>query len=146
MSLKKWLGSGQLTRYEPSGREIQDLFALVDRDLDDAQTDGLSSDRQFLIAYEAALNLATIALYASGYETRGQGHHFRTFAALPEVVGEELDDLSHYFEVCRAKRNRSTYDRSGEISDTDAHELIGEVLSFRRLIRAWLKDHHPELM
>lgn len=145
MNLKKWLGSGELRPHEATRREIQDLFRLVDRDIRDAQTAGLSSDRQFLIGYEAALSLSTIVLYASGYETRGRGHHYRTFAALPEVMGEEFEDLAHYFEICRAKRNRSTYDRSGHISGTDVHELLKEVLGFRRQVVSWIHESHPHL-
>lgn len=146
MSLNRWLESGELSPHEASEREIQDLMAVVDRDIEDAQTAGLSSDRQFLIAYEAALSLAIIALHASGYETRGRGHHFRTFAVLPELLGQAIEDLAHYFEVCRTKRNRSTYDRTGGISATDAHELIQEVIGFREYILEWLSDNHPQLV
>jgi len=38
------------------------MFKLVERDLADAAVEGLSTDRRFLIAYEAVLNLATIVL------------------------------------------------------------------------------------
>jgi hypothetical protein len=57
----------------------QSAVDLIDRDLADAAVQDVSADRRFAIAYEAALQLATITLYASGYETHGTGHHFNTF-------------------------------------------------------------------
>lgn len=119
---------------------------VVDRDIADAQVPGLSSDRQFLIAYEAALELATIPLYATGHETHGAGHHWLTFRGLPEVMGHEFDDLAVYFDTCRTKRNVGTYDRGGEISVTEAQELVEQVVGFRKILLAWLEQNHPELV
>ena len=64
--LKDLLAEGKLRRHRTSPQEIADLFDLVDRDIGDASVQGLSADRRFAIAYEAALNLATITLYCRG--------------------------------------------------------------------------------
>ena len=84
------------------------MIQLAARDLADAAVEGISTDRRFLIAYEAALNLATIALYCTGYETHGQGHHWATFQALPAIMGTEYREQAAYFDSCRTKRNVST--------------------------------------
>jgi hypothetical protein len=80
---------------------VADLLGLVNRDVSDAMIPGLSTDRRFLIAYEAALKLATIPLYCAGYETHGRGHHWLTFKILPDVMGPAFTDLAEYFDVCR---------------------------------------------
>ena len=122
------------------------MLQVADRDLQDAVVPGLSSDRRFIIAYEAALTLATIPLRCAGYETHGQGHHWTTFQALPLTMGDELQDLSDYFESCRNKRNVGAYDRSGGISRSEAAELLEEATAFNGKVRQWLREKFPELL
>jgi len=78
---------------------------LVDRDLADAQISALSPDRRFVTAYNAALQLATIVLRASGYRTSGAGHHWTTFQTLLEILGESERPRADYLDSCRRKRN-----------------------------------------
>lgn len=85
--LDRLLADKKLRRHKTSAREIADLVFLVDRNLADAAVPGLSVDRRFAIAYEAALQLATITLYCTGHQTCGAGHHFATFQALKETMG-----------------------------------------------------------
>ena len=66
------------------------MLQVADRDLKDAAVPGLSSDRLFMIAYEAVLALATVPLRCAGYETYGPGHHWTTFQALPLTMGDDL--------------------------------------------------------
>jgi hypothetical protein len=107
---------------------------------------GLSMDRRFLIAYEGALTLATIPLSCAGYETYGKGHHWLTFRLLSEVMGGENSELAQYFDQCRTKRNVGTYDRGGQISQSEVDELIAEVASFQQPIMDWLNRYHPDLV
>jgi uncharacterized protein (UPF0332 family) len=139
------LDEGKLRRHRTSTREIADLLGLVDRDLGDAAVQEVSADRRFAIAYEAALQLATITVYASGYETQGTGHHFNTFQALRETMGRTGQEYADYFDVCRSKRATASYDRAGEVSETEVETLLEEVEAFREKVLAWLKKHHPDL-
>jgi len=75
MSFESLLAEGRLRRRRISREDIRLLMRLAERDLADAAVVGLSADRRFLIAYEAALNLATIPLLSAGCETHGTGHH-----------------------------------------------------------------------
>ena len=99
LSLKRLLTSGKLRRQKSSAEEIADLFAVVNRDLKDASIRGLSADRRFATAYNAVLQLATIALRAYGYRTAGLGHHSTTFKALPLVMGKDFVERADYFGV-----------------------------------------------
>lgn len=64
MSLQIWAVNGWLRAHRTSRQEIGDLFKIVERDLQDAGNGGLSEDWRFGIAYNAALKLCTILLYA----------------------------------------------------------------------------------
>ncbi|MGB3905798.1 MAG: hypothetical protein WBB22_12835, partial [Anaerolineae bacterium] len=51
-----------------------------------------------------------------------------------------------YFEMCRSKRKVASYDRAGEISDTDVDSLLKEVKAFKQDVLAWLGKQHPRLV
>jgi hypothetical protein len=82
MSLQKWLEYGWLRSHQSSRKEISDLLRIIDRDLQDAIGD-ISADWRFGIAYNAALKLCTILIYAEGYRAEKTLQHFRTLQALP---------------------------------------------------------------
>ena len=89
MSLKDWLDEEKISPHITSPQEIQNLFKVIDRDIADAGVAGVSADRRFATAYNAALQLATVALLASGYRvTAGKGHHFITIGSLRFTMGK----------------------------------------------------------
>ena len=74
MTLKQWSENGWLRSHHTSFREIDDLLRIVERDLKDAVVP-LSDDWRFGIAYNAALKLCTILLYAEGYKAEAEQKH-----------------------------------------------------------------------
>jgi hypothetical protein len=87
MSLQDWLNFGWLKEHRASRREIADLFAVADRDLNACRTPNLVPDWQFNIAYNAALQLASAALAAAGYEADRANHHHRVIHSLEFTLG-----------------------------------------------------------
>ena len=87
MSLENWLQYGWLKTHKTSRREIADLFVIADRDLRACRTPELVPDWQFNIAYNAALQLATAALAAAGYQAERANHHYRVIESLEFTVG-----------------------------------------------------------
>ena len=146
MSLKKLLDQGKLRPHKTSKEEISNLFKLANRDISDSQVEGLSTDRKFATAYNAILQLATILVYAKGYQPHGVGHHFTVFQAMKGILGKEYYGLSDYFDSCRAKRNITDYDYAGGISETEAEELIGEAKEFMKVVIRWIKTNYPNLL
>lgn len=146
MSLAELSAEGRLRPHQTSPKEVADLLRVVDRDLADAGIAQLSTDRRFATAYNAALQLATIALHAAGYRAAGAGHHWVTLHALPAIVGPQAQARTDYLDSCRAKRNVTDYDRAGEISTQEAEELVEEVRAFRSDLLAWLERCHPGLL
>jgi hypothetical protein len=145
MSLKDWANNGWLRPHQSSPQEIADLLAIVERDLADAEGN-ISADWRFGIAYNGALKLCAILLQASGYRPEKTLQHYRTIAALPEILGRERQDDADYLELCRRKRNITEYERTGAATEADAVELIEFTKELRADVVRWLRQHHPNLV
>jgi hypothetical protein len=145
MSLETWLNNGWLSPHQSSRQEIADLLAIVDRDLKDCQSEGLSADWRFNIAYNALLQTATAALAAAGYRAGREAHHYRVLqslaftAALEEAVLRQLDAF-------RKKRNLTGYERIGTVSDREVSEAVQMARIIRKLVEGWIRKNHPELL
>ena len=108
MSLKKFISKGFIFEQPSNKEEIAKLFKIVDRDIREASERCHEIDWQFAIAYNAALQLATIVLRASGYRASTKaGHHWATFTVLPDILGEPFKEIANYFNDCRTQRTRS---------------------------------------
>jgi uncharacterized protein (UPF0332 family) len=110
----------------------------------DAQAEGISLDRKFATAYNAALGLATVILYCKGYQGYGKAHHFTTFQAMKIILGKDYAELADYFDSCRTKRNALDYDLAGVISETEFKELVSEAKKFYHFVKDWVKRHYPQ--
>ena len=144
MSLKQWADNRWLRSHKTSKQEIEALLAIVDRDLNDAKGN-ISADWQFGIAYNAALKLCTILLYAEGYRPERNLAHYRTLEALPLILGKELQADADYLQTCRTKRNEVEYDSVGGATEKDAKELSAFVIELRKKVVDWLKKKHTYL-
>ena len=145
MSLQNWHKNGWLRPYQTNRQQITGLMAIVDRDLNDAQTAQLSTDWQFGIAYNAALKLCTILLCAEGYRPERNLAHFRTIQALPLILGNNRLEDADYLDICRSRRNLVEYDLAVRTRTEEADELIQFSKELRDDVREWLKDKHPQL-
>jgi hypothetical protein len=145
MTLSKWAEYGSIRQHRTTPQEIGDLLGIVDRDLSDAKVGGISTDWQFGIAYNAALKLCTILLYAEGFRAGQELQHYRTIQALPVILGKMREGDSAYLDACRVKRNTVEYDRVGATSDSEALELIAFVSELRTEVVMWLQANYPEL-
>lgn len=110
MTWQSLLQSKKLKAHRTSQQELNDLRDVVERDLQDASITALSADRRFATAYNAALQLAKMAIACAGYRVIGSGHHMTTFEALEIAMGAPVSALVAYFDTCRRKRNMVDYD------------------------------------
>ena len=145
MSLTRWLANHWLVEHRTSASEIAELLELVDRDLGDAAIEQLSSDWRMGIAYNAALQLATIALAASGYRPARDRAHERTILALRYTVELEQSTIDTLDGV-RRKRNISNYERAGTASSSEAAEVYEIASDLRAKVVRWLEEEHPALV
>ena len=145
MTLQSWLKNRWLTKHDPSPEEIADLLAVVDRDLEDAALDQLSPDGRLNIAYNAALQLATLALAAEGYRPERQRSHERTIQSLRLTIAADAR-LVDTLDGVRRKRNLGTYERAGTTSPSEADEVYRLAIRLREDVVKWLADGHPNLV
>lgn len=145
MSLSDWLDKGWLVKHRPDRREIKELLGIADRDIADAQAEGISTDTRLSIAYNAALQLAVAALAAAGYRAGREAHHYRVIQSLAFTIGASTD-LVDRMDSFRKKRNISDYERAGAVSEQEAREMLRLAKTLREAVTAWLKTNHSELI
>lgn len=146
MTLSQWKTNGWLKSHKTSPQEVANLLEIVDRDLHDAASGGISADWRFGIAYNAALKLCAILLYAEGYIPEKALQHYRVIQSLPLILGDHRKPDVDYLDACRVKRNIVEYDRIGEASNDEADELIEFAQELRASVVLWIKSNHSSLM
>jgi hypothetical protein len=140
------LASHDVQRHRTSKKELDDLRALVARDLTDATVAGLSVDRRFATAYNAALLAANMAIACAGYRvTAKTGHHKISFDSIKLALGAGADKYADYFETCRRKRNVIDYTRSHVATETEAGEIVETTTRFYEFVEAWIDSKFPNL-
>jgi hypothetical protein len=104
---------------------MDNMRALIARDLGDAAVAGLSADRRFATAYNAALQAANMAIACAGYRITSQvGHHRISFESAKFLLGNRAHRYADYFETCRRKRNTIDYTFSNVATETEAKEIL----------------------
>lgn len=145
MRLQSWLGNGWLAEHDTSPEEVADLLSIIDRDLGDSAIEQLSPDWRMGIAYNATLQLATLALAAAGYRPGRERAHERAVQSLRFTVALDQATID-VLDSVRRKRNTSSYDRAGMTSAGEAAEIRDIAVALRKRVVAWLQKHHPELL
>jgi uncharacterized protein (UPF0332 family) len=139
-SWQQWLAKGDVKTHQTSKQEVDNLRALITRDLADAAVAALSADRRFATAYNAALQAATIAIACSGYRVSARsGHHKVTFEAAALAIGQTAVVLTDYFDACRRKRNVIDYMTSSVATDTEAEEIVRKASEFHTVVENWVR-------
>jgi len=117
----------------------------VERDLRECQIQGLGADWRFAIAYNAALQAANAALAAEDYRATRDSHHYRVFQSLEHTIKAE-PRLIHRLDAFRKKRNLSSYEMGGTVSDGEAKEMAALATELRVEVKRWMRAKHPELL
>ena len=140
------MASRDVQHHRTSKKELDDIRGLVARDLADAAVAGLSADRRFATAYNAALLSASMAIACAGYRvTAKTGHHRISFDNIKLALGAGGDKYADYFETCRRKRNVIDYTRSHVATDTEAQEILEKASEFYEVVEAWIDSKFPNL-
>lgn len=147
MSWTKLLQDGKLHRHVTSKNELTEIRRLVARDIADASLSGLSEDRRFATAYNAALQTAKMAIACAGYRVASvPGHHRITFESAKVALGKPAAQLADYFDACRRKRNEIDYTGAYIATGTEAEELLLHARGFLRMVEAWIAAKYTALM
>jgi len=126
---------------------VEDLRAVILRDLEDVEIQELSDDRRFATAYNAALQTAKMSIDCAGYRLAGtQVHHRLTFEAARLALGASAAQALDFFEPCRRKRNVIDYDHASVATHTEAEEIVREAESFLELVERWILANHRKFV
>ncbi len=140
------MASRDVQPHRTSKKELDDIRALVARDLRDANIAALSADRRFATAYNAALLTAHMAIACAGYRVVAKtGHHKLAFDSIALALGAGAGKYADYFETCRRKRNVIDYTRSHVVTESEAAEIVEQVTEFHEFVEAWIDSNFPTL-
>ena len=145
MSLKNLLGIS-LDEVRVDKAHVAKLISAAERNIADAQLQGLSNENRFDAAYKAIMQLAMLALNANGFRTLTSkpGHHQTAIQTLPLTVGLAQPKVI-LLDALRKQRNLADY--SGDlVPDAIAAECLASAKELFGHIRAWLAVHKPELL
>jgi len=142
MTLKNWETAKLISAHTSSAEEIQNLFEIADRDLKDCQVEAVSVDRRFEIAYNAALQVATAALFASGYRAGRDSHHYYVIESLKHTINFDPDILNKF----RLKRSKANYEFVGVVSNQELSEMMKTAIHLRTKVEEWITKNHPALI
>jgi hypothetical protein len=146
MSWKKLLAESKVHAHKTSKKELDDLRAVIVRDLEDAAIQELSDDRRFATAYNAALQTAKMSIACAGFRLASTpGHHRLTLEAARLALGTTAARPLDFFEACRRKRNVIDYDHASVATHTEAEEIVAEAQAFFELVERWIAANHPKL-
>ncbi len=146
MPLKGWPKRDRIRRQKTSREEIAAIFRKIDRDLAESKKPDITLDWRLVIAYNATLGCATVALRATGYRIpSGGGNHRLTIDSLRFTTGIEKEMLIALHAI-RKKRHFTSYDAAGTISEQEVIETIEIAEELRDMVYKWIQKNYPELM
>jgi hypothetical protein len=73
------------------------------------------------------------------------GHHLKTIESLELTVHTD-PRLIQKMRVFSKKRNATSYDSAGNVSDQELEEAINVAELLRQSVIVWLRANHPELI
>lgn len=145
MDLETYSRNRWIRRHDSSPKEIADLLALADRDIDQSQTPGLGLEWRFDIAYNSALQSAIAALAAAGYRAERANKHLRVIECLEFTIGLDKTRLQ-VLDKFRRKRHVAVYERVGAVSSGEADDMIELAKELRMMVEGWIRREHSELL
>jgi hypothetical protein len=123
LSFADWVNNGWLVAHKSSRQEISNLLGIVARDLKDSQAKDVS---------------------AAGYRASRESHHYRVIQSLELTVGKDAKFI-RAFDAFRKKRNVSSYDIGGGISNREVVEMIAIAKALQESVQEWIRAYHGEL-
>lgn len=91
------------------------------------------------------MQAATAALAAAGYRATHEAHHYRVIESLAFTIGAPPERIRR-FVAFRKKRNMSSYEMGGTISEKEAAEMTAFAADLRQEVERWIRKNHTELM
>lgn len=145
MTLENLVDKG-LIREAATPEEVQRLLRKAAVRLADGESDAISAESRFDLAYEAVLQLAICALRANGYRPGSKGgHHVMALQSLSKSIDYPSEKI-RLLDEFRRQRAIGLYDGSFEPTAAELEALTKAGRDLESSLKAWLKQNHPELL
>jgi hypothetical protein len=146
MTLANLLAIQRLQAFSASPQGVQRLLAAAERNLADAQLEGLSAENRFDVAYKCILQCAMLGLWARGYRTPTSqpGHHQTTIQCLPLTLGISNARVI-VLDALRKQRNQNDYE-GDPVRPAVVVECIAQAQALLLQTHEWLRSDFPELL
>lgn len=145
MTLAQWENNGWVVRHRAEDTELRSLLEVIERDLKQCRVKGVGPDWALSIAYNAALQCARTALFASGFRVAGgESHHFRVIQSLAFTIESDLGTIAQ-MDFFRKKRNFCDYEAAGSVSAGEVKAMIELSEKLYRRVKDHLKRVRPSV-
>ncbi len=137
MTLENLIGKG-LQQEPASPEELRRFLNKIAIKLADAQSETLSLDSRFDLAYEALLQIGLAALRANGFrpDSRG-GHHLLALQTLNTTIGYPREKL-RLLDEFRRQRATGLYDGSFDPTKAEVQAILQTVIELNAFFESWL--------
>ena len=137
MTLENLIGKG-LQQEPASPEELRRFLNKIATKLADAQSETLSLDSRFDLAYEALLQIGLAALRANGYrpDSRG-GLDLLALQTLNTTIGYPREKL-RLLDEFRRQRATGLYDGSFDPTKAEVQAILTTVIELNVFFNSWL--------
>jgi hypothetical protein len=141
--IQRLLQAGQLQESPASDGDVAALWQKAVTSARDARNPANSPDNQYVLGYQALLQMSTALLACAGYRTRGaQGHHANTFYAVAALGITGLEEINISTERIRLMRKVSAYE-PGSPTPGQINALFGLMDTVMPPAQRWLAEQRP---
>ncbi|MBU0609550.1 MAG: hypothetical protein KKI08_16815 [Armatimonadetes bacterium] len=120
---------------------------MAERGLTGARVGANPLDIRHNLAYDAARSAAEAMMAAEGFRHGpGPDAHVMILEFLAAVGGGRFEREAQYYNDARKLRNKTQYEVADLVSRATARVILRRTTQFVSDIRAWLAEHHPELL
>lgn len=141
--IQRMLETGLLQEIEAPDIDVAAVWEKALASARDSRNASMSLDNQYVLGYQALLQMGTAILACAGFRTRGaQGHHANTFHAVAALGIAGLEEIDIRTERVRKMRKLSAYEPGSPTPDqVDAlNSLLDAVLP---PAQRWLASARP---
>lgn len=125
MSYSELLKAKRLKPGKFSRRQIKDLMALANRDVETAKKVlDVSPDWAFSIAYNGMLQGIRALMFDHGFRPIGEGQHATAIESAKMTLGPRFAGILEFMDELRHKRHKTVYEIAGYVSHKEASEAI----------------------
>lgn len=141
--VQRMVEAGHLHEQPASDGDVTTMWHKALTSARDARNAANSLDNQYVLGYQALLQMCTAVLACAGYRTRGsQGHHANTFYAVGVLEIAGLEEINIAMERIRQMRKVSAYEPGSPTPQQLARlfELTDAVMP---AAQRWLREQRP---